>query len=252
MLARSRTPAGDSLWRKLLWEAVMNHSDTPRRGIHGTMVRRLAATTTCLLFALAGCTSPAAPAAPPPAEGSSPSASGVSPSVAASGSSAPTSPVPSAPAPSATGTWTPPPSQAPVGPRTAAPVPTKSAPLTEPVTFDTAAVVSLTSVAAITVTAETPGEVNGPAVKVTVRVENRSAHPIDLSSAVVSLSADRGGFGIPTTAGGPVPLAGELAAGASGSGSYVFMLDPASGRMVTVSVNYSAAQPIAVFTGKVD
>ena len=68
--------------------------------------------------------------------------------------------------------------------------------------------------------------------------------------AVVSLTAADGTLGIPTTAGDPVPLAGAIAPGASTTGSYVFMLDPAAGRTVSVTVNYAAAEPVAVFTGK--
>ena len=70
------------------------------------------------------------------------------------------------------------------------------------------------------------------------------------ASTVVSLTAADGTLGIPTTAGDPVPLAGAIAPGASTTGSYVFMLDPAAGRTVSVTVNYAAAEPVAVFTGK--
>ncbi|HRL80601.1 MAG TPA: hypothetical protein PLK46_09780 [Propioniciclava sp.] len=156
----------------------------------------------------------------------------------------------SEPGPSATGTWTPPASDAPVGPVAPAPVVTRSADADQPVTFDSAATVTLDSVSAITVGATTPGEVTGPAVKVVVTVANGSQQAVDVSSAVVSLTAADGTLGIPTTAGDPVPLAGAIAPGASTTGSYVFMLDPAAGRTVSVTVNYAAAEPVAVFTGK--
>jgi hypothetical protein len=85
---------------------------------------------------------------------------------------------------------------------------------------------------------------------VTVSVTNDTTGSIDLSSAVVNLSAVDGEYGVGTTAGSPRPLTGDLAPGGSALGTYVFMLDPAAGRDVNVTVNYGAGEPVALFTGK--
>lgn len=135
-----------------------------------------------------------------------------------------------------------------LGPSEAAPLPTSEAALDEPVELDTGVRVELVRVETIEVEAETPGEVSGSAVRVTVRATNEgaAAHPLD--SAVVTLSSgDEVGIG--TTAGSPSPLRGELTPGASSTGVYVFMLAPASDRDVAVSVNYAAGEPVAIFTG---
>lgn len=149
-----------------------------------------------------------------------------------------------------TGTWTPPAKTASSGPTAPAPVPTRSAALGSPVALDTRVTVRLAEVSATTVKAVTPGENSGPAVKVTVSVQNRSTAPVDVNSAVVSLTADKGSAGVGTTAGDPKPLAGSVAPGATAKGTYIFMLAPAKDRQVTVSVNYSAGEPVAVFTGR--
>jgi hypothetical protein len=154
------------------------------------------------------------------------------------------------PLPSPTGTWSPAPEDAAEGPVTAAPIPAQTAAIDQPIEFETGIAVSLTRVDSTTVTAQTPGEISGPAVVVELAVTNNSTAPIDLSSAVVNLSSADGEYGVGTTAGGPQPLAGVLAPGAASSGIYVFMLDPAQGRDVVISVNYGAGEPLAVFTGK--
>lgn len=156
----------------------------------------------------------------------------------------------SVPLPSPTGTWTAPAADATDGPATAAPLPTQSASIEEPIQLGTEVEVALVSVTSTTVTASTPGEVDGPAVVVKVKITNNSTETVDVSSAVVSLTAADGEYGVQTTAGPNQPLAGTIAPGASTEGSYVFMLDPAKGRAVIVSVNYSAGEPVAVFTGK--
>ncbi len=156
----------------------------------------------------------------------------------------------SVPLPSPTGTWAPAAVDEGEGPRTPAPLPTESAALDQPIEFETGIAVSLTSVASTTVTASTPGEVSGEAVVVKLSVTNNSTAPIDLASAVVNLSAADGAYGVGTTAGDPRPLVGELAPDASSSGIYVFMLAPARGREVIISVNYGAGEPLAVFTGE--
>ncbi|MBO9625099.1 MAG: hypothetical protein J7484_01840 [Microbacterium sp.] len=137
------------------------------------------------------------------------------------------------------------------GPTTAAPLPTQQAPLGETVTFDTGISVAVASLTAVEVEAQTPGEVSGPAVVATVTVTNGSHGAQNLDSAVVMLAADSGDPGIGTTAGEPEPFGGSLEPGATATGRYVFMLDPAAGRAVSVSLNYAAGAPVAVFTGKV-
>ena len=137
------------------------------------------------------------------------------------------------------------------GPQTAAPLPTQEASVGETVAFDTGISVVIDSVKATTVEAKTPGEVSGPAVIVTVTAKNGTKEAQSLESAVVMLSAQDGEPGIGTTAGDPQPLSGSLEPGKSATGRYVFMLGSAAGRPVSVSVNYAAGEPVAIFTGKV-
>ncbi|WP_405218085.1 hypothetical protein [Agrococcus sp. Ld7] len=137
----------------------------------------------------------------------------------------------------------------PDGPLEAAPLPTTAAELDETVAFDTGIVIDIVEVSAITVTAETPGEVDGSAVRVTVSARNTSDEPQPVDSALVTVVAGDE-LGIGTTAGDPAPLSGEIAPGGAITGSYTFMLDPAADREITVSVNYAAGEPVAVFTGK--
>ncbi len=137
------------------------------------------------------------------------------------------------------------------GPQTAAPLPTEEAAVGETVAFETGISVVIDSVTATTVEAKTPGEVSGTAVVVDVTAKNGSSQAQNLDSAVVMLSAQDGEPGIGTTAGDPKPLGGSLEPGQSASGRYVFMLGSASARPVSVSVNYAAGEPVAIFTGKV-
>ncbi|MDA4892722.1 MULTISPECIES: hypothetical protein [Microbacterium] len=137
------------------------------------------------------------------------------------------------------------------GPLEPAPLPTQEAPLDQPIAFDTGVTLRIDTVEAIEVTAETPGEVSGSAVRVTVTATNDSTEDQTVESAVVSVVAADGALGIGTSAGEPDPFAGAIAPGDAKTASYVFMLDEAAGRDVVVSVNYAAGEPVAVFTGKV-
>lgn len=110
--------------------------------------------------------------------------------------------------------------------------------------------VHINTATATRVEAETPGDVAGPAVAVNFTVTNQSAEPQSVDSAVVTLEAEDGELGIPTIAGNPSPLHGELAPEASAEATYLFMLDPAADRDVTISINYAAGEPVAQFTGR--
>ncbi|MFB7251396.1 hypothetical protein [Microbacterium sp. NPDC056234] len=137
------------------------------------------------------------------------------------------------------------------GPTEPVPLPTQEASLDEAVAFDTGITVEITSVDATEVEASTPGEVSGTAVTVTVTATNAGPEPQELASAVVTLVAGDGELGIGTTAGAPDPFGEVVEPGETREGTYVFMLAEPQGRDVTVSVNYAAGEPVAVFTGKV-
>jgi Domain of unknown function (DUF4352) len=123
--------------------------------------------------------------------------------------------------------------------------------ITQPAVLPTGVSVKLASVTATTVTAETPGELSGSAVVVTVTVTNDGTTDADVESAYVYVVAADGTYAIPTTSGPYAPLTGELKPGQSATGSYVFMLSEPAGREVTITVTHSAGQPAAQFTGAV-
>lgn len=137
------------------------------------------------------------------------------------------------------------------GPQEAASLPTQEGVIGETIAFDTGISVVIDKVESTTVEAQTPGEVSGTAVVVTVTASNGASEQQSLDSAVVLVSAADGEPGIGTTAGDPKPLSGSLAPGQSATGRYVFMLGSAAGRDVSVSVNYAAGEPVAIFSGKV-
>lgn len=149
----------------------------------------------------------------------------------------------------ATDDWQEPDDPAAEGPTAAPALSEVNGRIDEDVALPTEVVVSLTSITTTTLTAETPGEYTGPAVVVGVRITNESDAPQPVGSAVVSLAAEDGEMGVPTWASPNVPLQGEVPAGATAEGTYVFMLDPADERAVSVRVNYSAGEPVATFTG---
>lgn len=122
--------------------------------------------------------------------------------------------------------------------------------LNEAVELPTGFVVALDSISTTAVTAETPGDVAGDAVVVVVEVRNTSKEPQNVDSAVVTLETGDGELGIPTIAGDPSPLTGDIPPESSAKGRYLFMLDPATGRDITISVNYAAGEPVAQFTGR--
>lgn len=153
------------------------------------------------------------------------------------------------PAPNGTDDWREPDDPTAEGPTAAPALPEVNGQVGEVVTLPTEVVVSIASISTTTLTAETPGEYSGSAIVVDVQVTNESDVPQPVGSATVSLSAEDGDIGVPTWAYPNDPLQGEVPTGATAAGTYVFMLDPADERSVTVRVNYSAGEPVATFTG---
>ncbi|MDP9429301.1 MAG: hypothetical protein M3Q47_10705 [Actinomycetota bacterium] len=95
-----------------------------------------------------------------------------------------------------------------------------------------------------------PGNVAGPALRVTLRLDNGAAEPLDLGGVTVDLA-----WGAELSPASPVedpsavPLSGTLAPSDSAEGSYVFGVPDDERDDVTVSVAYRAGAPVLVLTG---
>jgi hypothetical protein len=96
-----------------------------------------------------------------------------------------------------------------------------------------------------------PGELAGPAVRVTVVATNDSPSPVLLESIVVDLT-----YGAQNTSAAPISgpgalrFSGEVAPGASATGVYVFEVPVDQRGAVSVLVSYAASVSPVVFQGE--
>lgn len=109
--------------------------------------------------------------------------------------------------------------------------------------------VTVSEVEALDVEAKTPGEIAGPAVALTLTVENTSDESVDMSTAMVSVTGSKDSFGQPTTSEPYSPFLGAVAPGETASGIYVFRLPADERGSLEVTVEYIAGAPIALFVG---
>jgi hypothetical protein len=122
--------------------------------------------------------------------------------------------------------------------------------LNSPAPVGNGIVVTLPRIESIQGTATGPGNVNGPAVRVTVRIENGTGQPVSLDGVATNLY-----YGPDRTPASPLddpsqqPFAGTVAAGQSAEAVYVFSVPADARRSVTVEVGYQAGAPLLLFTG---
>jgi hypothetical protein len=122
-------------------------------------------------------------------------------------------------------------------------------PLTESVSIAGDVNVRVSEIKAIDAVAQGIGEIAGPAVAVTVEVENGSSSPINLDGALVLLSDSLGSPGTSLTSDPSSPLSGQIDPGQSANGTYVFSVPLDQRDSVQISVSYSPEAPSALFTG---
>ncbi|WP_417216871.1 DUF4352 domain-containing protein [Arthrobacter sp.] len=125
----------------------------------------------------------------------------------------------------------------------------KRAELRSEVTLPTGVRVKATAIRSIQVTAQTPGEMAGAALAITLRLKNSSEKPINIDSAVIGLSDAMGNPAQPTTSDPFKPFQGEVAPGATSLGTYVFLIPKQDRNDLVLTVEYLAGQPIADFVG---
>lgn len=107
----------------------------------------------------------------------------------------------------------------------------------------------ITSIEPVELEATLPGEISGPGVALTVELTNGTDAPLDLTTVAVELVATGDRYQTLITTPDDEPLAGELAPGESGTGTYRFTIAEADRAEVMVRVNYLAPKPTVVFTG---
>jgi hypothetical protein len=216
-----------------------------RRWLVGTVVLVLVAAVLALAIGLRGGNDPAA------AEDTTGTAS---PSTAPSTASSTDAATDGSTGPAATGTEAPNTGPA-VGPTEggdAAPPALPAVALDAPAPVGNGVVATLPAIEAIEGEAKGPGNVNGPALRVTVRIENGTDQPIPLDGVATNLY-----HGADATPAAPLddaseqPFTGTLAAGEQAQAVYVFTVPADDRSSVTVEVGYEAGAPLLLFTGPV-
>jgi hypothetical protein len=112
--------------------------------------------------------------------------------------------------------------------------------------------VTLPAIEAIEGTGVGPGNIAGPALRVTVRIENGTAEPVALGGVAVNLA-----HGPDRTPASPLddpsrrPFATMVEPGQSAEGVYVFTVPTDQREQVSIEVGYEAGAPLLLFTGPV-
>ncbi|HEY1118852.1 MAG TPA: hypothetical protein VGE43_14160 [Acidimicrobiales bacterium] len=116
--------------------------------------------------------------------------------------------------------------------------------------FGTGLDLQVTGVEPVHGVARGPGEIAGPAVRLTVRLTNRGRREISLESVVLAVSYGRDRTPAMSLSGpGGRPFAGALAPGHSQCGRYVFALPLSARDHVQVVASYTGSVPGVALTG---
>lgn len=97
--------------------------------------------------------------------------------------------------------------------------------------------------------ARLPGEVSGPAVKLTIQINNESAESINLDAVVVDVRDANGLSASPLLTPPAKSMSGSLLSGNSATGVYLFTLAVNDGVKCTVNVSYTGDAAVVVFRG---
>jgi hypothetical protein len=150
-------------------------------------------------------------------------------------------------APAATASFTPG-SLDPVPVGTAATVP--PVPINQTAAFGTGLTLHVTGIEAVKGQAKSPGEIAGPALRVTLEATNATKQAISLATTVVEVSygADKTP-GVQLTEPGSKPFSGAVRPGGSATGTYVFTVPLDQRERIQVTMSYAASKPTVVLEG---
>ncbi|QHT54779.1 hypothetical protein GXP71_00805 [Cellulomonas sp. H30R-01] len=122
--------------------------------------------------------------------------------------------------------------------------------LDQPAAFASGVTAELTKVESVAGEAQGPGEVAGPAVRVTVRLTNGTAAAVPLTQAVVNVYAGQDlAPGEPLSGPGGRPFTGSVPPGATATGVYVFNVPADQRDRLQVTVSYDPTVTTVLFEG---
>jgi hypothetical protein len=125
-------------------------------------------------------------------------------------------------------------------------------PINQTADFGTGLTLRVTDIEAVNGQAKSPGEIAGPALRLTLKATNDTKKAISLGTTVVEVS-----YGADKTPGvqlmnpGGKPFAGAVKPGGSATGTYVFTVPVDQRKQIQVTMSYAASKPTVVLEGPV-
>jgi len=109
---------------------------------------------------------------------------------------------------------------------------------------------SVVRVEAVTGEAKGPGEIAGPALRVTINVKNESGKAIRTDLGLINLyyGKDRSPAGL-LSGPGATPFPEQIPSGGSGTGTSVFNVPVADRKLIEIEFSYSTDASIVIFKG---
>jgi hypothetical protein len=108
----------------------------------------------------------------------------------------------------------------------------------------------LARIESVTGRAELPGEVGGPALRLTIQVDNDTRKAVDLSGLVVNLYLGRDAAPAVELSTGARAMPASVAPGKSATGVWVFNVPADERELVAVEVDLATDAPVVVFRGE--
>jgi len=119
--------------------------------------------------------------------------------------------------------------------------------------FGTGLTIRIEEIEAVDGVARGPGQVSGPALRLTVEARNGSGEAVSLEGMVVDLTYGADGTpAMPLSEPGGEPFEGELAGRDQAVAAYVFAVPEQARDRITVTASYTGSAPTVVFEGTAD
>lgn len=122
--------------------------------------------------------------------------------------------------------------------------------LDKPAAFGNGVTAKVVKSQRVTLSAQGPGEVAGPGVRVELELTNGTGEAIDLNAVAANLFYGKDKTPASPALNSDTPFSGSLEAGKAAKAIYNFSL-PKGADPVELQVSYTITQPVVVFVGKV-